>query len=145
RPQRGAGAARRVVQRRGRRLVHAGLSRNLIMEQTWRWFGPKDPIPLNHVRQAGATGIVTALHHVPAGQAWPVEEIAKRQQAIEAAGMRWSVVESIPVPESIKLRTGSVESDIQAWKTSLARCGQAGIRTVCYNFMPVVDWTRTDL
>ncbi|KAB0622431.1 mannonate dehydratase [Castellaniella defragrans] len=115
------------------------------MEQTWRWFGPKDPIPLNHVRQAGATGIVTALHHVPAGQAWPVEEIARRQQAIEAAGMCWSVVESIPVPESIKLRTGSVESDIQAWKTSLARCGQAGIRTVCYNFMPVVDWTRTDL
>ncbi|UHL63224.1 mannonate dehydratase [Paralcaligenes sp. KSB-10] len=115
------------------------------MEQTWRWFGPSDPIPLNHIRQAGATGIVTALHHVPAGIAWPESEIAKRKATIEAAGMRWSVVESIPVPESIKLRTGSFESDIQAWKASLTQCGRAGIRTVCYNFMPIVDWTRTDL
>jgi mannonate dehydratase len=115
------------------------------MEQTWRWFGPRDPIPLNHIRQAGATGIVTALHHIPAGVAWPEVDIARRQELIRAAGLRWSVVESIPVPESIKLRRGNFESDIQAWKTSLVRCAEAGIRTVCYNFMPVVDWTRTDL
>ncbi len=115
------------------------------MEQTWRWFGPQDPIPLNHIRQAGATGIVTALHHVPAGAAWSDSEIAERKAVIEAAGLRWSVVESIPVPESIKLRTGGYQADIQAWKASLAACGRAGIRTVCYNFMPIVDWTRTDL
>ncbi len=115
------------------------------MEQTWRWFGPQDPIPLNHIRQAGATGIVTALHHVPAGVAWSESEVAKRKALIEAAGLRWSVVESIPVPESIKLRTGAFQADIKAWKESLAQCGRAGVRTVCYNFMPIVDWTRTDL
>jgi mannonate dehydratase len=115
------------------------------MQATWRWFGPRDPIPLNHIRQAGATGIVTALHHVAPGQAWPESEIAKRSQAIREAGLEWSVVESIPIPESIKLRTGRFQADIQAWKTTLERCAQAGIRTVCYNFMPVVDWTRTDL
>jgi len=115
------------------------------MEQTWRWFGPADPIPLAHIRQAGATGIVTALHHVPAGVAWSDSEVAARKREIEAAGLTWSVAESIPTPESIKLRTAECADAIEVWKESLRACARAGIRTVCYNFMPVVDWTRTDL
>ncbi len=115
------------------------------MEQTWRWFGPADPIPLAHIRQAGATGIVTALHHVPAGVAWSDSEVAARKREIEAAGLTWSVAESIPTPESIKLRTADCPAAIEVWKESLRACARAGVRTVCYNFMPVVDWTRTDL
>jgi mannonate dehydratase len=115
------------------------------MEQTWRWFGPADPIPLSHVKQAGATGIVTALHHVPAGVPWSDAEVAARKREIGAAGLTWSVVESIPTPESIKLRTADCAAAIETWKASLRACARAGVKTVCYNFMPVVDWTRTDL
>jgi mannonate dehydratase len=115
------------------------------MKETWRWFGPQDPISLAQVEQAGATGIVTALHHIYRGEAWPLAEVMKRKAEIEAAGLVWSVVESIPVHNSIKLRSGNFRSFIDAWKDSLAAIAQAGIKVVCYNFMPVVDWTRTDL
>lgn len=115
------------------------------MEQTWRWFGDDDPIPLAHVRQAGATGIVTSLHHIPIGAPWPIEEIEKRKRTIEAAGLTWSVCESIMVSESIKLGGSGARAAIDNWKDALARLGRAGIPVVCYNFMPVVDWTRTDL
>jgi mannonate dehydratase len=115
------------------------------VEQTWRWFGPKDPIPLGHIAEAGATGIVTALHQIPGGTAWTDEAVAERKAIIEAAGLRWSVVESIPVTQAIKARTANWRADVDAWKASLRALGRAGIRTVCYNFMPIVDWTRTDL
>lgn len=115
------------------------------MLETWRWFGPKDLIPLAHVRQAGATGVVTALHDVPPGVAWTPEAVATRKAIIEEAGLVWSVVESIPVHDAIKLGGARARPFIDAWKDSLAAVGRAGIPTVCYNFMPVVDWTRTDL
>jgi mannonate dehydratase len=115
------------------------------MEQTWRWFGPKDPIPLTHIAEAGATGIVTALHQIPGGTPWTVDAVAERQATIAAAGLTWSVVESIPVTNAIKARTQRWRADVEAWKASLRALGAAGIRTVCYNFMPIVDWTRTDL
>lgn len=115
------------------------------MEQAWRWYGPKDPIPLAHVREAGATGIVTALHQIPGGTPWTDAAIAERKALIEAEGLTWSVVESIPVTNAIKARTGDWRKDVDAWKASLRALGRAGIRTVCYNFMPIVDWTRTDL
>lgn len=115
------------------------------MKETWRWFGPEDPIPLDHVRQAGAMGIVSALHHLYRGEAWPVAEVMRCKGEILAAGLDWSVVESIPVANSIKLRSGSYRDSISAWKDSLASVAKAGIGVVCYNFMPVVDWTRTDL
>ena len=115
------------------------------MEQTWRWFGEQDPISLDRVRQAGATGIVTALHHVPSGRAWPAAEIAHRKATVAAAGLNWSVCELIPVPDAVKLGGAGARPAIDAWKDSLAGLGRAGIPVVCYNFMPVVDWTRTDL
>jgi mannonate dehydratase len=115
------------------------------MKETWRWFGPDDPIPLDHIRQAGATGIVSALHHVYRGEAWPWTEVRKRKEEILAAGFAWSVVESIPVHNSIKLRSGPCATFIDAWKESVAAVAKAGVNVVCYNFMPVVDWTRTDL
>lgn len=115
------------------------------MEECWRWFGPGDPVPLAHVRQAGATGIVTALHDLPNGVAWPDVAIRRRQAEIAAAGLSWRVVESIPVSEDIKTRSGGWRAHRAAWKASLRALGRCGIPVVCYNFMPVLDWTRTDL
>jgi mannonate dehydratase len=115
------------------------------VKETWRWFGPQDPVSLDHVKQAGATGVVSALHHLYRGEAWSLDEVLKRKTQIEAAGLDWSVVESIPVHNSIKLQTGPFRQFTDAWKDSLAAIARARVNIVCYNFMPVVDWTRTDL
>ncbi|KIQ00608.1 mannonate dehydratase [Agrobacterium tumefaciens] len=115
------------------------------MLESWRWFGNNDPVTLSHARQAGARGVVTALHHIYDGRTWSVDDILAHKAMIERAGMVWSVCESIPVNSAIKLRNAKWRQYVDSWKDSLANLGRSGVPVVCYNFMPVVDWTRTNL